>query len=97
MERLTAHARKVLTVSAGTVLLVVGIALLVLPGPGIPLIIVGLTLLGAHFAWARNLRERVVKVGKSSVRRLRALLSRSNREPSGGAAPGRRDASAGEV
>ena len=97
MERLTAHARKVLTISAGTVLLVVGIALLVLPGPGIPLIVVGLTLLGAHFAWARNLKKRVVKAGKSSVRRLRELLSRSNPEPSGRATPGRPDPFAGEA
>ena len=97
VERWTAHARKALTISAGTILLVVGIALLLLPGPGIPLIIVGLTLLGVHFAWARNLRERVVKAAKSSVRRLRELLSRSNPEPSGRAPPGRRNASAGEA
>jgi len=97
VESLTAHARKVLTISVGTVLLVVGIALLVLPGPGIPLIVIGLTLLGAHFAWARNLRERLVKAGKSLARRLRELTSRSNPEPSGRATPGRRDASAGEA
>lgn len=48
---------------AGTVLLVVGIALLVLPGPGIPLVIAGLALLGTQFPWARRaldwLRARV--------------------------------------
>ena len=97
MERLTAHARKALTISAGTVLLVVGIPLLVLPGPGIPLIVVGLTLLGVHFAWARNLRKRVVDAGQLSARRLREILSRSNPEPSGRATPGRRDVPAGET
>ena len=75
MDRLTAHARKALTISIGIVLLVVGVALLILPGPGLPLIIVGLTLLGAHFAWARNLRARAVDVGKQALRRVRRLLS----------------------
>jgi drug/metabolite transporter (DMT)-like permease len=88
MDRLTAHARKALTISIGIVLLVVGVALLILPGPGIPLILVGLTLLGAHFAWARKLRTRAVDLGKQGlgrVKRLRSSLFRpratANRPP----------------
>ena len=47
---------------AGTVLLVVGIALLVLPGPGIPLIVAGLALLGTQFPRALEwLRARAKK------------------------------------
>jgi hypothetical protein len=68
MDRLTAHARKAVTISIGIVLLVVGVALLILPGPGLPLIIVGLTLLSAHFAWARSLRARAVDLGKQGLR-----------------------------
>jgi Putative transmembrane protein (PGPGW) len=94
---LTAHARKALTISAGVVLLVVGTALLVLPGPGIPLIIAGLTLLGAHFAWARHLRERASDAGHGLVRRLRAFFSRSSPEPSPRATPGRPDAPGGKA
>jgi hypothetical protein len=75
MDRLTTHARKALTISIGIVLLVVGVALLFLPGPGLPLIIVGLTLLGAHFAWARNLRTRAADLGKQALRCARRLLS----------------------
>jgi hypothetical protein len=67
MHRLTAHARKALTISIGIVLLVVGLALLILPGPGLPLIIVGLTLLSTHFAWARRLRARVADLGKQGL------------------------------
>jgi Putative transmembrane protein (PGPGW) len=67
MDRLTAHARKALTISIGIVLLVVGVALLILPGPGLPLIIVGLTLLSAHFAWARNMRARATEWGKHGL------------------------------
>ena len=67
MDRLTTHARKALTISIGIVLLVVGVALLILPGPGLPLIIVGLTLLSAHFVWARKLRVRLVDLGKQGL------------------------------
>ena len=75
MDRLTAHALKALTISIGIVLLVVGAALLILPGPGLPLIIVGLGLLGAHFAWARNLRARAMDLGKQGLHRAKRLWS----------------------
>ena len=75
MERLTAHARKALTISAGCVLLVVGVALLVLPGPGIPLILAGLALLGSHFAWARRLQNRVQDAGGRAFQRIRRFFS----------------------
>jgi Putative transmembrane protein (PGPGW) len=75
MDRLTAHARKALTISIGLVLLVVGVALLILPGPGLPLIIVGLGLLGAHFAWARDLRARAMDLGKQGLQRTKRVWS----------------------
>lgn len=56
----------------GTVLLVVGIALLVLPGPGIPLIIAGLALLGTQFPWARRALEWLRARVKSGMAALRA-------------------------
>ena len=39
----------------GLTLVVLGIVFLVLPGPGIPLIIAGLALLATEFAWAEIL------------------------------------------
>lgn len=46
-------ARRIaISVVGGTVLLI-GIAMLVLPGPGLIVIPLGLAILGAEFAWAR--------------------------------------------
>jgi uncharacterized protein (TIGR02611 family) len=45
----------------GFVTLLGGIALLVLPGPGIPLIAVGLGLLALEFAWAEAALARVLR------------------------------------
>jgi Putative transmembrane protein (PGPGW) len=43
-------------IAAGFVLLGAGgiLALPLVPGPGIPLVLLGLMLLSSHFAWARN-------------------------------------------
>lgn len=55
------HTVRIGRVVLGIVLLVVGavLALPLVPGPGIPLAFVGLTLLGYEFEWARRLRGRV--------------------------------------
>lgn len=54
------NAARTFRLAAGWALLVVGGLLLVLPGPGIPLVLVGLALLSRDVPWARRLRERVL-------------------------------------
>jgi len=53
--------------AAGWALLVGGAALLVLPGPGIPLVLAGLVLVGKRRRWARRLH------GQMQDRARRAL------------------------
>lgn len=50
----------------GTVLLV-GLALLVLPGPGLPIVAAGLAILATEFLWAR----RALRNAKGAVAKLR--------------------------
>jgi uncharacterized protein (TIGR02611 family) len=45
---------------AGFTVLAAGLAMLVLPGPGIVVIVIGLTLLALEFAWAERMLERAV-------------------------------------
>ena len=65
------HAWRLVRLGLGWLLTVVGIALLVLPGPGILFLIPGLTLLSAESLWVRR-----------SLRRLRErrLVARAIRE-----------------
>jgi tellurite resistance protein TerC len=63
-----AQAKRIIKVVVGCTLLVVGTALLVLPGPGILVIAFGLALLSAEFVWARRLLDRL-KGTVHSVRR----------------------------
>ena len=46
--------KKVLIALVGGTVLLVGIALLVLPGPGIPIVLAGIAILASEFVWARR-------------------------------------------
>jgi hypothetical protein len=65
----------------GTVLLV-GIALLVLPGPGLPIIAAGLAILATEFLWARHV-WRKAKGAFSKARRKFGLAPWWRRRRSG--------------
>jgi hypothetical protein len=59
------HARRVVVTVVGVTVLLIGVALLVLPGPAVVVIPIGLAILGLEFAWARRLlrraREEIVR------------------------------------
>ena len=52
------QAKRLITVVFGFTILLVGIIMLVTPGPGIAAIILGLALLGTEFLWAKKLMKR---------------------------------------
>jgi hypothetical protein len=62
----------------GWTLLVVGVAALVLPGPGLLLIAAGLTVLSQQYLWARRrlrpVRERAFELARFSVRSWVSIL-----------------------
>ena len=47
----------------GFTILIGGVAMIVTPGPGLLVIIVGLSVLAAEFVWARRLLKRVRQTG----------------------------------
>lgn len=51
-KKLPHPIRWVVVATVGTTLLLLGLTFLVLPGPGIPLIILGLAILATEFTWA---------------------------------------------
>ena len=56
------------TIGLGYLLLATGTVLLVLPGPGVPLILAGLAVVGRQHDWARKvegrLRTRATRLGR---------------------------------
>jgi len=65
---LPAPVRRTLILLIGSTVVIFGVLLLVLPGPGILVIIVGLAILATEFAWAEALlvgaRKRAVRLAK---------------------------------
>lgn len=79
-------ARRIVIGIVGTTVLLVGIALIVLPGPAFVVIPLGLGILGLEFAWARRwLRKFKEKVGDTA----RSVLDRRNDEPDATRPPAR--------
>ncbi len=54
-------ARRIAVALVGGTVLAIGIALIVLPGPALVVIPLGLAILGAEFAWARAWLHREVR------------------------------------
>lgn len=63
--------RRIGVMLAGGAVLIIGIAMIVLPGPAIVMIPVGLAILGLEFAWARRWLRKAKARGRLLKRRQR--------------------------
>ena len=73
-------ARRTVVTVVGLTVLIIGVVMLVTPGPGIVVIPVGLAILGLEFAWARHW-----------LKRIREKISKHNAESLGEKAEQHRD------
>jgi hypothetical protein len=68
MKFLLGSLRKIIVAMIGGTVVVMGIALIVLPGPAFIVIPLGLVILATEFAWARSLINRAkAMVGRTKV------------------------------
>jgi len=72
--------RWVIVATIGGTLVVLGLIFMVLPGPGLPLVIAGLAILASEFAWAQymlnQIKERSQAVAQKTKERLRRKKQR---------------------
>jgi len=66
------YGRKVAIGLIGTAVTAIGVAMLVLPGPGILVVLLGLAILAVEFAWARSVQRRVRGESSRTAARARA-------------------------
>ena len=52
------QAKRIVTIVIGFTIILLGAAMLFLPGPGVAIIIAGLAILGTEFVWAKRLLKR---------------------------------------
>lgn len=78
---LVRYGRKIAVGLLGGAVLVGGIAMLGLPGPGIPVALLGLSILAMEFPWARRAQQRVRMRAKAATARARAARQRRRAGP----------------
>ena len=69
-ENFLRQARRVVIGVVGFTVLLIGVALLVLPGPAFIVIPAGLAILALEFAWARRWLQRIKQVAEQGGGRL---------------------------
>ena len=68
MNKTLKQIRRIIVAVVGFTLLLIGLAMIVLPGPAIIVIPVALAILGTEFVWARRVLEKVKdKIRKKPV------------------------------
>ncbi len=70
MIRTLQQAKRLVKIVIGFTLVLVGAAMLVLPGPGVVTIMLGLAVLSAEFVWARRLLDRMKATARNAKDRL---------------------------
>ena len=65
------NSRRLAITIVGFVLVLGGIVLLVLPGPGMLIIIAGLAVLGTEYMWARRMLDMAKRKAKETAARVR--------------------------
>ena len=70
------HGKRAGIFVVGWVILLAGIAMLVLPGPGLLVIIAGLSVLAIEFAWAERLRDQAKDKAKAAAQKAKRALSK---------------------
>jgi uncharacterized protein (TIGR02611 family) len=70
------HGKRAAVFVAGWVIVLAGIAMLILPGPGLLVIIAGLSVLAIEFAWAARLRDQAKDKAKAAAEKAKGAMRR---------------------
>jgi len=73
MKWLVQHAKRVARIMAGVVVVGIGIFLSIpgVPGPGLLVVFIGLSILAVDFVWAHRLKKKIEDTAKDAVNRVR--------------------------
>jgi uncharacterized protein (TIGR02611 family) len=72
-------ARRIAIAIIGTTVVLMGVAMLVLPGPGLLTIVLGLMVLGIEFAFARRWLARIKSTTRKAADKALARVGRKGR------------------
>jgi tellurite resistance protein TerC len=70
--------RKLVVAVVGTSLILIGVAMIVLPGPAIIVVPLGLGVLGLEFTWARRFLRTLKERARATLERTRSMHTSSH-------------------
>lgn len=70
------NAKRIAVFIAGVVVVLAGVAMLVLPGPGLVVIILGLGILATEFVWAERALDAAKAKAKAATAKVKHLAGR---------------------
>jgi uncharacterized protein (TIGR02611 family) len=68
--------RRTLVAVVGTTIVLIGLLLVFLPGPGSLVILLGLALLGTEFVWARRVIRRARELGRRGHEYVKSFVAK---------------------
>ena len=73
MDWLIHHAKRIARITTGVVLVIAGIVLSIpgIPGPGLVVIFIGLSILAIDFVWAHRLKTKIQEKTKAAYDKIR--------------------------
>jgi hypothetical protein len=73
MKRVVHHAKRIIRITAGVVIVIAGLILCIpgVPGPGLLVAFVGLSILAIDFVWAHRLKTKLQDQAGKMVDRVR--------------------------
>ncbi len=80
LAKLPHPVRWLISIVLGFVLLIMGLIMLVTPGPGLLFIFLGLSLLALEIEWARELNKQGMQGLEQIVAKVKKIFSRKNRK-----------------
>lgn len=78
-------SKRILVTAVGGAFVLLGLVMLVLPGPGILVIVLGFAILGTEYAWAAAALDRTKRVATQAGTAARDRATRAARGARGGA------------
>jgi uncharacterized protein (TIGR02611 family) len=79
LSKLPHPVRWVLTIVVGAVLLILGLIMMVTPGPGLLFIFFGLTILALEIEWARQLNKQGMQGLEKLVAKIKSFFSKKKK------------------
>ncbi|MFL6515507.1 MAG: PGPGW domain-containing protein [Chthoniobacterales bacterium] len=77
LDQLHPVIRRSLVALVGTTIVLIGLLLVFLPGPGALVILLGLAVLGTEFVWAQRLIRRARELSKQGQQYVKSLVTKS--------------------